>query len=144
MILRTDLPLIGVGAPIHVFLPKVARLLGTRAVLHQYSAVANALGAVASQVITHVTVRVHADYIGSTPDGFSVMDGEKKVKFEHYKEALEYARDLAGKLVYDKAVKSGASASPAIEVREEEIKSGRPPVFFETLVEGIAKDSFFI
>ena len=45
-----QVPLIGVGGPIGVFLGQVARLLGTQALLGPYAGVANALGAVVGNV----------------------------------------------------------------------------------------------
>lgn len=138
--LTTDLPIIGVGAPIHIFLPRVAQLLGTRAILHQYSSVANALGAIASQVVTRVTIRVHADYVGSMPDGYSVMDGENRIKFEHYPDAEKYASDLALRLVREKARRNGNSETPHIEIKAEKIYG--VGVYFETVVEAIATDEF--
>ena len=48
--LRLTSPIVGVGAPAHVYLPRAADLLGTRLVLPPHAEVANAVGAVAGVV----------------------------------------------------------------------------------------------
>lgn len=48
--LRLHRPLIGIGAPVEFFLPKAAQTLGTQCVIPPHADVANAIGAIASQV----------------------------------------------------------------------------------------------
>ena len=54
------LPVVGVGAPVHIFLPRVAELLGTRAVVRESASVANALGAIASKTDSQAPVVSYA------------------------------------------------------------------------------------
>ena len=140
----TDLPLIGVGAPIHIFLPKVAALLGTRAVICEESPVANALGAIASQIVTRVELRVKAEYEGAALTGYSVYRGEERIMFDKYGEACEFAEDLARRLVLEKAKKQGSSSNPEIKISRREIKSspGKTGLLFEGIVEAVATDTF--
>ena len=51
---QSDAVLVGVGAPIHVFLPEVARLLGTTCFVPQEAGVTNALGAVIGDIRAEV------------------------------------------------------------------------------------------
>ncbi|HCT91733.1 MAG TPA: hypothetical protein DF613_10205, partial [Lachnospiraceae bacterium] len=144
--LTTSLPLIGVGAPIHVFLPRVAELLGTRAVIPEYAGVANALGAISGRIVTRVLVRVKAEYQGGYCHGYSVYeDGERRL-FKEYKEAEDFARSLAERQVYAKAARQGTSGQPDVTLTVEKIKSSPDDsgVLFETLVSAVATDKFHI
>ena len=145
MRIHTDLPIIGVGAPVHIFLPTVARYLGTRAVIQPYAGVANALGAIAGKVCARVSVHVKADYQGAVPDGFSVTDGNGKHKFEHYEDAERYAEKIARKQAAEEALRQGAGENPEMRVLKREIRTSSavgPDVFFETVVEAVASGRF--
>ncbi len=50
--------LIGVGAPTHIFLPRVAEALGSQCILPEHAEVANALGAVLADVRAKVEIEV--------------------------------------------------------------------------------------
>lgn len=141
---RMDMPVIGVGAPIHIFLPKVAELLGTKAVICEESPVANALGAIASQIVTRVEKRVKAEYKGAELLGYSVYQDENRIMFDQYPDACAFAEQLCRKLVLEKARKQGASKNPEIRVSTREIKSspGAAALLFESVVEAVATDSF--
>lgn len=139
--IRCELPIVGVGAPIHVFLPKVAELLGTKAIIKEHSPVANALGAIASQIVTTVQVRAKAEYEGSTLKGFVIFDDITRYLFEEVEEAEKFARDLAQRLVLEKAKEQGASVNPQIEMKVRHIGE-EMGVLFEILVEAVATDTF--
>ncbi len=143
---QTDLPIIGVGAPIHIFLPRVAKLLGTRAIIPENAAVANALGAIASRIVTWISVTVKAEYEGASFKGFSVYENGKQRLFHEYEDAETFARDLATRQVYQKARLQGASEHPHIEisVREVRNKAVGANIFFESTVEAVATDQFQI
>ena len=142
--LSTDMPLIGVGAPIHIFLPKVACLLGTRAVIPSHAGVANALGAIASRIITRVSVRVKAEYTFGVLDGYAIFDEEGRHLIKEYPEALDFAEKLARRLVLEKSRKAGASENPEVVITRDEIKSepGAFGILFETMVTAVATDTF--
>ena len=144
--IRTDLPIIGVGAPVHIFLPKVAELLGTRAVIGNYAPVANALGAIASRIVTSVQSRVKAEYEGAELKGYSVYEGEIRRMFEDYDEAEAFARRLTAEKVLEKARRQGASGRPEIRTSVHQIRSaaGKSSMFFESIVESVATDSFSV
>ncbi len=144
--ITTNLPIVGVGAPIHVFLPRVAQLLGTRAVIGKNASVANALGAIASQIVTKVRLRVKAEYNGTQLQGYSVYDNGTLHLFDELEEAIAYAKELAERQVLEKARKQGASAAPTVKMQVEEIanKAVGADVFFESIVEAVATDAFVI
>lgn len=142
--ITTDLPIVGVGAPIHVFLPRVAELLGTRAIIRENAAVANALGAIASQIVTKVSARVKAEYEGTQLKGFSVYDDGKRLMFEEYPAAEEFAIEMTKRMVWEKAQKQGASGNPQIKVNVEKVRTETVAsgLFFESIVEAVATDEF--
>lgn len=144
--LTTSLPLIGVGAPIHVFLPRVAALLGTRAVIPEYAGVANALGAISGRIVTRVLVRVKAQYRDGYCRGYSVYEDGECHMFEVYGEAEAFARKLAVRQVCEKAARQGTSRQPDVSLTVDKIKSSSDDsgVLFETLVSAVATDKFHI
>lgn len=142
--LQTDLPLIGVGAPTHIFLDKVAALLGTKAIIRENSPVANALGAIAAEVITRVAVRVKAEYESTELKGYVVFDDAGKHQFEEYEDAKEFALEYARKSVIERAIRQGTSDNPEVEIRVRPIttKVGEATLFLEAVIEATATDLY--
>lgn len=142
----TEIPIVGVGAPVHIFLSRVARLLGTRAVIGENAPVANALGAIASQIITRRRVRVKAEYKGAEFQGYSVYDGNCFRMYQEYSEAEKFAVGLSKRLVLEKARRQGASEQPDIKVTVKKIGGEDVGIdlFFESIVEATATDRFQI
>lgn len=104
----TGMALVGVGAPIHVFLPEVASALGAECVLPEHHDVANALGALHAKV--NATVRVEISQL-LTSDGtpFYVAhlpDGARR--FDKWEYAVEAAKKAAEKKVVEEARARGA------------------------------------
>ena len=64
----TDAVLLGIGAPIHIFLPDVAKALHTTWKVSEYSSVSNALGAMLGNVCAYETVSIRVDYIDPKAD----------------------------------------------------------------------------
>ncbi|MDO4865006.1 MAG: hydantoinase/oxoprolinase family protein [Clostridia bacterium] len=116
--LKTPLPLVGIGAPIHVFLPEVARLFGTRAILNEYSGVANALGAACSQRVTRLDVNV---FVNSTDakGGYYVMADCRKHLFRDLEDAVAFGRKTAEAEIREKAALQGIGEDMEIELTVE-------------------------
>lgn len=144
--ITTKLPIVGVGAPIHVFLPRVAKLLGTRAVIRENAAVANALGAIASQIVTKVQTRVKAEYKGTQLLGYSVYEDGQLHMFEEYKDAEKFAVKMTKRQALEKARLQGSSENPRIKVNIEKFRNDSfgSGIFFESIVEAVATDEFRI
>lgn len=107
----TDALLLGVGAPVHVFLGDVARALHTRCVLSEYSGVCNALGALLGDVCVYETVCIHVDYVISSWDVESerfIVYGDEKEIFPSMEAAAERAAVLAEGRAEKKARDCGA------------------------------------
>ena len=87
----TDLTLLGIGAPIHIFLHDVAAMLGTKAVIPEHSEVANALGAVVGNVAASHTVEIRPNYNAEGDAGFIVFGNRGNRTFEELEEAEAFA-----------------------------------------------------
>ncbi len=100
-------PLVGIGAPAHYFLPKVAEMLGTEAVIPPDADVANAVGAITSEVVVlkHVEVR-------PTDTGAYVVEGLPGARqFQSFDAAHEYAAAELRRVVQQAGRASGTSAT---------------------------------
>jgi N-methylhydantoinase A/oxoprolinase/acetone carboxylase beta subunit len=105
---RIDLkrPVVGIGAPIHFFLPRAAKALGTEAVLPENADVANAIGAITSNVVVKRQLRIIPDEEG----GF-LIEGLAGVRhFKKFDDADAFARDELVKRVRGLARIAGTSS----------------------------------
>ena len=117
--LKTPLPLVGIGAPIHIFLPEVAALLGTRAVLSEYSGVANAIGAAAAQRVARLDVNVHINITDPEAGGYYVIADCRRRLFFKLEDAVAFARETAQIEVRKRAILQGLGEDPAITLSVE-------------------------
>lgn len=105
---RIDLkrPVVGIGAPVHFFLPATAKALGAKAVLPENADVANAIGAITSDVV----VKRHVSISPNQNGGF-MIDGLAGARcFPIFEEADAFARDALVEMVRDLALASGTSS----------------------------------
>lgn len=122
---RLRAKLVGVGAPAHIFLPRVAELLQTEAVIPEYAAVANAVGAIAGKVTSVITVEIRpAD--ADKPAAYEVFSSGSRQYFETYEEALEYAKQEGTAIAAEQARRQGAAGSIdfVCDVSGNETKNG--------------------
>ena len=107
----TDAVLLGVGAPVHIFLPGVAKALHTFWRVSEYSSVSNALGAVLGNVRVYETVHIRADYLSLEADSGErafIVYGAEREAFETLDEAIKRASAIAGRKAKERALKCGA------------------------------------
>lgn len=124
--LRTDLPLVGIGAPIHVFLPAVAGLFGTRAILSEYSRVANAIGAACAQRVARQDVNVFVNSTDPDAGGYYVMADCKKYLYHNLEDAVAFAKETAEAGVRKLAIAQGLGENPEIVLAvEHDVFGGR-------------------
>jgi N-methylhydantoinase A/oxoprolinase/acetone carboxylase beta subunit len=99
-------PVVGIGAPIHFFLPRAAEALGAKSVLPKDADVANAIGAITSDVV----VKRHVRIIPSQEGGFLIEGLVGAKHFENFNQADTFARDELTSLVRDLARTAGTSS----------------------------------
>lgn len=107
----TDAVLIGVGAPIHIFLPEVAQALHTTCQISEYAGVSNALGAMLGNVCVYETVRIKVEYTISNWDAEKeeyIVYADTSERFQDYEAAVQRASELSKMLAAKKAKDCGA------------------------------------
>ncbi|MCL2631695.1 MAG: hydantoinase/oxoprolinase family protein [Coriobacteriia bacterium] len=92
---KTDATLVGIGAPTHIFLPEVARALGTDYIYPEHAEVANALGAMRADI--HAVSRIEVSKIISFSAGtyFVVHAPSGAVRYDDLEPALAHARSAS-------------------------------------------------
>ncbi|MCB2145585.1 MAG: DUF1638 domain-containing protein [Deltaproteobacteria bacterium] len=120
-------PVIGIGAPIAFFLPRAAAMIGARAVLPEHADVANAIGAITSNVVIERQVRI-------IPGGSGEFLIEGLAGFRRFKEfdrADAFAKDELVGLVRSLAREAGTSTrSVTVETEDQlPVDAGGHPIF---------------
>ena len=106
-------PVMGIGAPVHYFLPRAGEILGAETIVPQDADVANAIGAITSNVMVRRQVQIVIDY-----EGRYVIEGIEGAKsFETLKEANDWAIEALGQRI----LKMGRSAGTSMKEIEMEI-----------------------
>jgi hypothetical protein len=112
---RAPVPLVGIGAPTHVFLPRVAAALKTDCVLPQHAEVASAIGAISSGISATIRVELTSEvnasgmsHIIHTPEGSRV--------FRSLEEALSAAEAAATEACEREARARGAEGALVVSI----------------------------
>lgn len=111
------IPIIGIGAPAAIFLPRVAEHLHTRLIIPPHFQVANAVGAISGSVMIHHEAWVYPQSRGMHVVGYFVQSSQKRQRFSRLSEALDYARQIIGERAKDEALAAGA-VDPHIEFEQ--------------------------
>ncbi len=96
----TEHTLVGVGAPTGIFLPKVASALQAECIIPEHSQVANAVGAIISDISAEVHIEILQAPQGEDLSGnFIIYDLDGNKTFDDIEEAIEFARKIGMKKV---------------------------------------------
>ena len=118
----SNLPLIGIGAPIHIYLPDVAKSLNTECIIPSNAGVANALGAITGNINVEEIVFIKPKHTVAGIIGYYCNSSEQNREFVKYEESLEWSKMEAERIATDKAIARGAgSVSTVINVNESNI-----------------------
>ena len=112
--ISTPSVLIGVGAPIHVFLPDVARALGTSCVIPEHAPVVNAAGAAACNVTSVKTTSISGE---GTKYRVNLQNGSRL--FSELDEAIQAARTESVTRARQEALSRGASGYIIVRFKED-------------------------
>ncbi|NOX35086.1 MAG: DUF1638 domain-containing protein [Deltaproteobacteria bacterium] len=120
-------PVIGIGAPIKYFLPKAVKCLGARAILPDDADVANAIGAITSNVVLKKQLRI----IPGDQGGFIVEGIAGACQFKDFNDADRFAREKLIRIVREQATASGTSCQKVTLKTKDQIPTtaGGDPVF---------------
>jgi N-methylhydantoinase A/oxoprolinase/acetone carboxylase beta subunit len=114
---HTSAVLVGIGAPTHIFLPDVAKALGTRCVIPENAGVANALGAILGNVNATCEIVIKPDYSIDGIRGY-VVYGRSGNSYVHDKdEAVEIGLKEAEAEARNEAIRRGASGDITLSSR---------------------------
>ena len=113
-------PIVGIGAPVGAWLPKVAEMLNTELLLPPDSEIGNAVGAITGSVseTATVTVRAAGTDMAEEPE-CDVFTGREIRTFARPQEAMEYARSECARLAREMAKRSGTN-NPVVEISVDE------------------------
>jgi N-methylhydantoinase A/oxoprolinase/acetone carboxylase beta subunit len=114
---RTPAVLVGIGAPIHIFLPDVARALNTKSVIPENAGVANALGAVLGNITATCEIVVKPQYSIDGIGGYLVFGKSRNSHVFDKDEAIEIGRNEAETAAREEAARRGASGNVAVSSR---------------------------
>ena len=104
----TPATLVGIGAPIHLFLPDVADALGAPYCIPENAAVANAVGAITGNVMAEETVLVRPRYSIAGITGYLAFSSMENRTFPEHDDAIAWAKSQATDLAGRSAVDRGA------------------------------------
>ncbi|MEM3530898.1 MAG: hydantoinase/oxoprolinase family protein [Nitrososphaerales archaeon] len=100
---KLDIPLIGIGAPVYLFLPEVARRLGTLAIIPEHHEVGAAVGSLVGSVIGSFEMYIAKEV---KPDRYVVFPG--RYIFGTIEEAINFAIKMGTEEATKLAKRSGA------------------------------------
>lgn len=115
----TGYDLVGIGAPIHVFLPQVADNLSASCIIPPDAGVANAIGTVTGDVVVEevISLRPRLEVFGIS--GYICHSSRERMEFKEYPEALEWAKTECSRIAMEIAEARGArGVELKLEVRD--------------------------
>jgi len=120
-------PVIGIGAPIKYFLPKAVKPLGAQAILPDDADVANAIGAITSNVVIKKQLRI----IPGDQGGFIVEGIAGTRQYKDFNDADHFARGQLIRMVREQAAAFGTSCQK-VRLKTQDhvpITAGGDPIF---------------
>ncbi|MCL2880776.1 MAG: hydantoinase/oxoprolinase family protein [Treponema sp.] len=133
---RTEYTLVGIGAPIHLFLDDVAKALGARSLIPKHYEVANALGAIMGSIcaVHSVEIKPNSDANGIT--GYTVFGSGGTKVFMLMADAVEYAVSQATERARAEAVNRGATGNLTVSsnIDRHEAKAKDCAIYMGTTV----------
>lgn len=129
----TNLTLIGVGAPTHVFLPEAAKKLHAECILPENAKVANALGTLAGRVSS--TKRAQILFCQSQGEGYEVFLEGQMHYFETCDEAEDASEIYLKQLAADEVIARGGEDDISFVVEKKRLE---PELTYGSFVMGSA------
>jgi N-methylhydantoinase A/oxoprolinase/acetone carboxylase beta subunit len=116
-----DRPIVGIGAPAHVFVPELEKRMNVKVIIPPNHDVGNAVGAVCSKVSEMVSVQVYPrDFKFWIFSPFS-----EPLEFHQREEAIEKAKEIVADYVKGKAMAAGAkNIEVMVDVDEKRFAPG--------------------
>jgi N-methylhydantoinase A/oxoprolinase/acetone carboxylase beta subunit len=113
----TTATLIGIGAPTHIFLPEVAKALGTDYIIPEHAEVANAVGAITADITAKAEIKIAPNYDVEGTSSYTVyLDTGNKVVVS-LEDAIEEAKKAAILIATAEAKQRGALGELTVETK---------------------------
>ena len=111
----TGYTLIGIGAPTHLFLPRVAEVLGAACLLPENAEVANAIGALAADLNATIRIPISQRYIPAADMTYYIVHAPTgSFKVNDRAEAIAKAKRAAQSAALSEARRRGAEGDVAV------------------------------
>lgn len=107
-----DRPIVAIGAPAEIFVAPLEKRMRTRVIIPDNYDVGNAIGAVCSQIMESITVRVYpkeAKFLVFAP-------GTTPIEYGHVEEAVASAKSYASRFVADRVSAAGIEGNVSIKI----------------------------
>ena len=135
-LISPSIPIIGIGAPAPVWLPKMSEKLGATLIIPDHPEVANAVGSATSKIMETVTILIRAS---SDELSYSLHSAWEMKTFDSLTAATEYGLKAAETKAEEMAIKSGAQDFSLISSHKHEyIKNVTGSIYIETIIEATA------
>jgi len=110
-------PIIGIGAPARFLLPAAAERLGTKLIIPEFAAVANAVGAITSKIV----VRLNAEIVPADDDRFIIHGIASPDRYETVADAQKTAQTELRRLALTAAREAGTGSQAVTFTTEDRI-----------------------
>ncbi len=141
------IPVIGIGAPVRIWLPLMADKLGARLVIPEHTEVANAVGAAVGRIMEVVKILITP---GNSGLGYVLYSTWERKYFEHLEDAVAYGREFAKskaeELARSNETSKSSDSGSAIEVTVEhkdvyaDANGLANDIYIETRIEAVATE----
>ena len=125
---KTDYPIIGIGAPVDIFIKDVAALLGTTAIIPEHYEAANALGAVIGSVCAVSSVEIRPNESAAGITGYTAYGRDGARVFRNMRDAVGFAvleaEAKAKTEAADRGAKGNINVTNSVNDHEAAIKNG--------------------
>jgi N-methylhydantoinase A/oxoprolinase/acetone carboxylase beta subunit len=132
-LLEYDRPIVAIGAPVEPFFPAVGEALGAEVVIPEHADVANAIGAIAGEVVVRERAVIRPGEIAN----YVVHARSGRAEYEDLRSAIESAKESTASLAQERARHSGTAAREVKHTVKERraFSSEGDRVLVEVLVE---------
>lgn len=104
--IQPNIPVIGIGAPVKAWLPRMAKRLNAPLIIPENQEVANAIGSAAGKIMESVKILINPGEYG---EGYVLHSSWEMKQFKDLNEAVQYGKVFASKKAKEAALKDGAT-----------------------------------
>lgn len=114
-LLEYERPIVAIGAPVEPFFPAVGEALGAEVVIPEHADVANAIGAIAGEVVVRERAVIRPGEIAN----YVVHARSGRAEYEDLQSAIQSAKESTASLAQERARHSGTAAREVRHTVEE-------------------------